>query len=86
MNNLVRIVGRNGTVYEERMSEAQMARFLRLVNAPERDPLGVAFGEWSIQVVEPASQHEAEGLAGAPPPSAGTPLEHRFRDHTPGLQ
>ena len=49
MEHLVRITGHNGVVYEERMTEGQITRFLRLTEA--RTSLGVAFEEWEITVI-----------------------------------
>ncbi len=53
---IIRIIGRNGMVYEERMTEEDFALFLQLVNDAVETRLGVAFDEWTIQVVEPLEQ------------------------------
>ena len=60
MKHLVRITGRNGVVYEERMTEGQLAQFLHLTET--RRCLGVAFDEWGITITEAVEQeHEREG-------------------------
>ncbi len=53
---IIRITGRNDVVYEERMTEEDFALFLQLVNAAGETRLGVAFDEWTTQVVEPLEQ------------------------------
>jgi hypothetical protein len=62
MKQVVRIIGRNGVVYEERMTEEQVTQFLRLSEA--RTSLGVAFNEWEIVVTKVEDQkpyeHERE--------------------------
>jgi hypothetical protein len=50
MKKIVRILGRNGVIYEEPMTEAQLKLFLRL--APSEMGLGVAFEEWTIEIVD----------------------------------
>ena len=53
MKNIVRVIGENGVVYEERMTAEQLTLFLLLVDAETKTPLGVAFDEWMIQIEEP---------------------------------
>jgi hypothetical protein len=62
MKQLVRITGRNGVVYEERMTEGQITQFLRLTEAGTS--LGVAFDEWEIMIMEIVEQtlHEQEKI------------------------
>lgn len=55
MKQLVRITGRNGVVYEERMTQEQIRQFLRLTEAKNMS-LGVAFEEWEITVKETVEQ------------------------------
>ena len=52
MKNIVRIIGENGVVYEERMTAVQLTLFLHLADAKTKSPLGVAFDEWMIQIEE----------------------------------
>ncbi len=54
MKQLVRITGRNGVVYEERMTQEQIRQFLRLTEATIS--LGVAFEEWEITIEETVEQ------------------------------
>jgi len=58
MKKIVRIWGRNGAVYEEPMTEAQLKRFLHL--ATSEKGLGVAFKEWSIEIVDAGVQAAEE--------------------------
>jgi hypothetical protein len=50
MKQFVRITGRNGVIYEERMTQEQIRQFLRLTEA--NLSLGVAFDEWEITIKE----------------------------------
>ncbi len=52
MKNIVRIIGDNGIVYEERMTAGQLTLFLHLADTETKTPLGVAFDEWMIQIEE----------------------------------
>lgn len=52
MKSIVRIVGENGVVYEERMTAEQLTLFLYLADAEIKTSLGVAFDEWMIQIEE----------------------------------
>ena len=54
MKQLVRITGRNGVVYEERMTQEQIRQFLRLTEA--NLSLGVAFEEWEVSIKETMEQ------------------------------
>jgi hypothetical protein len=54
MKQLVRITGRNGVIYEERMTQEQIRQFLRLTEA--NLSLGVAFEEWEITIKETMEQ------------------------------
>ena len=54
MKTIVRILGRNGVIYEEPMTEAQLKQFLCL--APSETGLGVAFEEWTIEIVDAGAQ------------------------------
>jgi hypothetical protein len=57
MKQLIRIMGHNGVVYEEQMTEGQLMQFLQQREA--RKSLGVAFDEWEITIIEAAhSLHE----------------------------
>lgn len=60
MKQLIRIMGRHGVVYEERMTEGQITQFLQL--REERVGLGVAFEEWEITIMVETAQttHERE--------------------------
>jgi hypothetical protein len=51
MKKIVRVMGHNGVVYEERMTEEQIALFLRLANTEAQTSLGMAFDEWVIKIV-----------------------------------
>jgi hypothetical protein len=52
MKNIVRVIGENGVVYEERMTTGQLTLFLHLADTETKAPLGVAFDEWMIQIEE----------------------------------
>ncbi len=56
MKQLVRITGRNGVVYEERMTQEQIKQFLRLTEV--NICLGVAFGEWEVTIQETPDEYE----------------------------
>jgi len=58
MKQLVRITGRNGVVYEERMTQEQIRQFLRLTEA--NLSLGVAFEEWEVTIKEMVEQTRDE--------------------------
>ena len=58
VNQLVRILGRNGVIYEERMTEAQLRQFLNL--AASETNLGMAFAEWTIEIVNLGTQPSDE--------------------------
>jgi len=58
MKTFVRILGRNGVIYEEPMTEAQLKQFLCL--APSETGLGVAFEEWTIEIVDTGVQAAEE--------------------------
>jgi hypothetical protein len=64
MKQLIRIMGCNGVVYEERMTEGQLIQFLQLREA--RMSLGVAFDEWEITIMTaalPLHEHRREEMA-----------------------
>ncbi len=64
MKKIVRVMGHNGVVYEERMTEEQIALFLRLVNTEAQTSLGMAFDEWVIKIVgdlEHTSHEQEQG-------------------------
>jgi hypothetical protein len=64
MRQLIRIMGRNGVVYEERMTEGQLMQFLQQREA--RKSLGVAFDEWEITIMAaalPLHEHRTEEIA-----------------------
>ena len=54
MKKIVRILGHNGVVYEELMTEAQLQQLLRLT--PSETGLGVAFEEWTIEIIDAGAQ------------------------------
>jgi hypothetical protein len=54
MQQLIRMTGRNGVVYEERMTQEQITQFLHFAGA--NMSLGVAFEEWEITVEEVVEQ------------------------------
>ena len=58
VKQLVRIIDRNGVIYEERMTEAQLRQFLNL--APSQTNLGTAFTEWTIEIVDLGTQPSDE--------------------------
>jgi hypothetical protein len=49
VKQLIRMRGRNGVIYEERMTEAQLRQFLNL--AASETNFGTAFAEWTIEIV-----------------------------------
>jgi hypothetical protein len=49
MKQLIRIMGHNGVVYEEQMTEGQLMQFLQQREA--RKSLGVACDEWEITIM-----------------------------------
>jgi hypothetical protein len=56
MKQLVRVTGRNGVVYEERMTQEQIRQFLCLTEV--NICLGVAFGEWEVTIQETPDEYE----------------------------
>jgi hypothetical protein len=54
MKKTVRIKGCNGVIYEERMTETQLRHFLKLIALETH--VGVAFRDWTIEIVEESQQ------------------------------
>ena len=56
MKQLVRMMSRNGVVYEEQMTQEQIRQFLRLTEV--NMCLGVAFEEWEVTIQETPDEYK----------------------------
>jgi hypothetical protein len=73
---IVRIWGRSGVVYEEPMTEAQLKQFLRLTTS--ETGLGVAFEEWTIEIVDAGAQAVEKREQGTNSSSTVVELQQKY--------
>src|SRR5947209_4109396 len=82
MKKIVRILGRNGVIYEEPMTEEQVKQFLSLL-APETS-IGCAFDEWTIEIVTDGTQTADEQRQGNTVSDAMPNFVERYIAEKPG--